>query len=89
LRRTYADFRADCGDPAERIARQGDWEDPRFVFQVYQGRRKRREKLSGRYLVAFDAAVEWGRIGRNRQEDDETTINPVEAIQSVSQEMAA
>jgi hypothetical protein len=40
-------------------------------------------------FVAFDAAVEWGRMGMNGQEEGLAAVNTAEAIQSVSQELAA
>ena len=89
LRRTFADLRAACGDDPVYIAKQGGWADPRFVFSIYQGARKRREKLSGRYLVAFDAALGWARLGRNRQNDQLEDISPIDSIQHVSQESAS
>lgn len=84
LRRTYASLRAACGDDPVYIAEQGGWSDPRFVFSVYQRAAKRREKLEGRYLVAFDAAREWARFGRNRQEGQFEAVFPVSSIQGVS-----
>ncbi len=88
LRRTYADHRVACGDGPEVIARQGGWTDIRFVFKVYQAGRKRREKLEPRYLVAYDAAVEWGRIGRYSQTGAVEGGSAVESIQRVSSETA-
>jgi integrase len=63
LRRTYASLRAALRDDPVYIAEQGGWRDARFVFRVYQRAAKRREKLSGRYLEAFDAARDWARMG--------------------------
>ncbi len=37
--------------------------DARFTFSVYQRAAKRCEKLSGRYLEAFDAALHWALLG--------------------------
>ena len=89
LRRTYASLRAACGDDPVFIAEQGGWADPRFVFSVYQKAAKRREKLSGRYLLAFDAALAWARFGRNWQKDDSSDLSPLDSIQRVSQESEA
>jgi hypothetical protein len=47
------------------IAEQGGWKDAGFVFRVYQKAAKRRERLSGDYLAAFDRALEWARMGTN------------------------
>jgi hypothetical protein len=35
---------------------------------VYAKAAKRRERLSGSYLEAFDAALEWARMGTNADE---------------------
>ena len=86
LRRTYASLRAACGDDPVYIAEQGGWRDPDFVFSVYQKAAKRRDKLSGRYLVAFDAALAWARFGREWQKEGSESPLTVEAIQRVSQE---
>ncbi|MGH2939576.1 MAG: tyrosine-type recombinase/integrase [Solirubrobacterales bacterium] len=86
LRRTYASLRAAAGDDPVYIAEQGGWADPRFVFSVYQKAARRRGKLDGRYLVAFDAALSWARFGRNRQEEGPMDISADESIQRVSQE---
>jgi integrase len=63
LRRTYASLRAALRDDPIYIAEQMGHKDARFTFSVYQRAAKRREKLSGRYLEAFDAALEWARMG--------------------------
>jgi integrase len=64
LRRTYASVRAAAGDDPVYIATQLGHEDPGFTFRVYQRAAKRRERLSGSYLKAFDRALEWAEIGR-------------------------
>jgi integrase len=89
LRRTYASVRAACGDDPVYIAEQGGWTDIRFVFSVYQKATKRRDKLSARYLVAFDAALSWARFGRYRQTEGPVDISPLVSIQRVSEESAA
>lgn len=59
LRRTYASLRAAAGDQPVYVAEQLGHEDPSFTFRVYQRAVKRREKLSGAYLAAFDGALDW------------------------------
>ena len=89
LRRTYASLRAACGDDPVYIAEQGGWTDIRLVFSVYQRAAKRRGKLSGRYLVAFDAALSWASFGRYRQTDQEMDVLPLDSIHRVSEESAS
>jgi hypothetical protein len=59
LRRTYASLRAAAGDQPVYVAEQLGHEDPGFTFRVYQRAVKRRERLSGAYLEAFDGALCW------------------------------
>jgi hypothetical protein len=40
--------------------------DPSFTFRVYARAVKRRERLSGAYLEAFDQALEWAQMGSRR-----------------------
>jgi hypothetical protein len=63
LRRTYASLRAACRDDPVMIAEQGGWEDPTFALRVYGKAVKRREKLEGTYLEAFDRALDWAAMG--------------------------
>jgi integrase len=63
LRRTYASLRAALRDDPVYIAEQLGHEDPTFTFRVYQRSVKRRERLSGNYLEAFDQALEWAAMG--------------------------
>jgi integrase len=87
LRRTFASLRAALRDDPVYIAEQGGWTDVRFVFSVYQKAAKRREKLSGRYLDAFDAGLSFG-TNRHQSKTDEveglTYIQP-ESPQTVSE----
>jgi hypothetical protein len=39
---------------------RGGWTDARFALGIYQSAAKRREKLRGRYLGAFDAGLSFG-----------------------------
>jgi integrase len=63
LRRTYASLRAALRDDPVYIAEQLGHEDPTFTFRVYQRSVKRRQRLSGVYLEAFDRALEWALMG--------------------------
>jgi hypothetical protein len=58
LRRTYASLRAALGDDPVYIAEQLGHRDARFTFRVYQRAAKRRERLIGAHLMAFDRALE-------------------------------
>jgi integrase len=73
LRRTYASLRAALRDDPVYIAEQGGWTDPTFVFRVYQRAAKRRERLSGTYLEAFDHALHWADMGRIEPTATEST----------------
>ena len=64
LRRTYASLRAALRDDPVYIAEQLGHTDPAFTFRVYQKAAKRRDRLSGQYLEAFEAALEWAEMGR-------------------------
>ena len=68
LRRTYASLRAACGDDPVYIAEQLGHTDPAFTFRVYQKAAKRRERLSGAYLEAFDWALDWAALGSKPSE---------------------
>ena len=59
LRRTYASLRAALRDDPVFIAEQPGHRDARFTFSTYQRAVKRREKLTGAYLEAFDRALDW------------------------------
>jgi hypothetical protein len=63
LRRTYASLRAALRDDPVYIAEQLGHEDPTFTFRVYQRAVKRRDRLTGAYLDAFDQALEWSLMG--------------------------
>lgn len=63
LRRLYASIRAALRDDPVYIAEQLGHRDARFTFRVYQRAAKRRERLAGTYLVAFDRALEWSSMG--------------------------
>lgn len=63
LRRTYASLRCACGDDVRYTADQLGHEDPRFTLRVYAQATKRRDRLSGPHLKAYDAALEWAQMG--------------------------
>jgi integrase len=64
LRRTYASLRTALRDDPVYIAERLGRRDARFTFRVYQRAAKRRERLTGAHLEAFDRALE--RAGRHR-----------------------
>lgn len=63
LRRTYASLRCACGDDVRYTADQLGHEDPRFTLRVYAKATKRRDRLSGPHLKAYDRALEWAQMG--------------------------
>jgi integrase len=65
LRRTAASLRCACGDDVAYAAAQLGHEDARFTLRVYAQAVKRRERLSGAHLRAFDRAIHWARMGTN------------------------
>ena len=56
-------MRAALRDDPVYIAEQLGHTDPGFTFRVYQRAAKRRDRLSGAYLEAFDRALEWVLMG--------------------------
>lgn len=72
LRRTYASLRAALRDDPVYIAEQLGHRDARFTFRVYQRAAKRRERLTGAHLAAFDRALEWAGL---RQESADAVPN--------------
>jgi hypothetical protein len=67
LRRTYASLRAALRDDPVYIVEQLGHRDARFTVRVYQRAAKRRERLSGEHLAAFDRALEWAGNGQGAQ----------------------
>jgi integrase len=63
LRRSYASLRCACGDDVRYTADQLGHEDPRFTLRIYTEATKRRNRLSGPHLKAYDRALEWAQIG--------------------------
>lgn len=69
LRRTYASLRYACGDDPVFVAEQGGWTDPSFPIKYYARAVKRRERLHGAHLEAFDAALDWAAMGSGADTD--------------------
>ena len=80
LRRTYASLRCVVGDDVAYTSSQLGHEDARFTLRIYTQATKRRERLSGPHLRAFDRAIEWARMGTSDAE--EPVLVPVEATKS-------
>lgn len=81
LRRTYASLRCASGDDVRYTAGQIGHEDPRFTLRAYAQATKRRERLSGPHLRAYDRAIEWARMGTIEADEPmpitaEATKNP-------------
>jgi integrase len=68
LRRTYASLRFACSDDPVYVAEQGGWADPIFPMRVYARAVRRRDRLSGTHLIAFDAALNWAAMGSGESE---------------------
>jgi integrase len=83
LRRTYASLRAALRDDPVYIAEQLGHTDPAFTFRVYQKAAKRRERLSGLYLEAFDAALDWARMGTNGDLESQSAPSQTEAKERI------
>jgi integrase len=80
LRRTFATLRSVCGDDVRYIASQIGHTDVRFTLSVYAQATKRRERLSGPHLRAYDRAIEWAQMGTNGTAD--SVAVPREATKS-------
>jgi integrase len=81
LRRTYASLRCAAGDAVAYTADQLGHTDARFSLRVYTQATKRRERLSGAHLRAYDRAIEWAQMGTNDERERvlataEATKNP-------------
>lgn len=66
LRRTYASLRAALRDDPVYIAEQIGHRKATFTFSVYQKAAKRREKLTGEYLAAFESGARLGSYGSRK-----------------------
>jgi integrase len=65
LRRTYASLRCALGDDVRYTSSQLGHEDARFTLRTYAKATRRREKLSGPHLKAYDRAIHWAQMGTN------------------------
>jgi integrase len=65
LRRTFASLRCVGGDDIAYTSAQIGHTDPRFTLRVYTQATKRRDRLSGPHLPAYDRALEWAQMGTN------------------------
>jgi integrase len=65
LRRTYASLRCAVGDDVAYTSAQIGHTDARFTLRVYTQATKRRERLSGAHLRAYDRALHWAQMGTN------------------------
>ena len=93
FRRTYSSLRASRWIDAEGTMRPGDdpvyiaeqmgHTDPKFTVRVYQRAVKRRERLSGAHLEAFDKALQWAAMGRIPPEPVVPSLSNVSSIQGM------
>jgi integrase len=86
LRRTFASLRYACGDDPVYVAEQGGWKDPSFPIRVYARAVRRRERLSGAHLEAFDAALHWAAMGSGAENE---TSNSSRRLHRKTEETAA
>ena len=69
-----------CGDDVAYTADQLGHEDARFTLRICTQATKRRERLSGPHLRAYDRALEWAQMGTNRV--DELVAVPAKATKN-------
>jgi hypothetical protein len=62
------------------MAAQIGHEDPRFTLRAYTQATKRRERLSGSHLRAYDRAIEWAQMATIAV--DEPVAIPTEATKN-------
>ena len=79
LRKTYASVRAASGDDVVYIAEQIGHTDPAFTIKVYARAVKRRRRLEGNYLDAFEQALAWAAFGQRM--GSEAIPSPIEVSQ--------
>ena len=82
LRRTYASLRCAVGDDVAYTAAQLGHTDARFTLRTYTQATRRRERLSGLHLRAYDRSIEWAQMGTSDVAESvpvpgEATKNPV------------
>jgi integrase len=85
LRRTYASLRAALRDDPVYIAEQLGHRDARFTFRVYQRAAKRRERLTGAHLAAFDRALEWAGMASSGSHEPASDVIRNSAIYASSE----
>ena len=71
FRRTYASLRCVCGDDLRYTSSQLGHTDVRFTMATYAQATKRRDRLSGPHLKAYDRALDWARMGTNATVEQE------------------
>jgi integrase len=70
LRRTYASLRFALRDDPVWVAEQLGHSQPDFSMTVYARATKRRERLEGRVLAAFDRALKWADLAGGSERFD-------------------
>ena len=66
LRRTYASLRCSLGDDIRYTSSQLGHTDVRFTMSTYAQATRRRDRLSGPHLKAYDEALHWARMPHKR-----------------------
>jgi len=87
LRRTYASLRAALRDDPVYIAEQLGHRDARFTFRGYQRAAKRRERLVGEHLAAFDQALQWA--GNGQAAASEPVSGPAASASGIAESRGA
>ncbi len=62
LRRSFASLNCAARQDMVYVAEQGGWTDPTFVIRVYAKAAKRRDRLTGAHLRAYDRTLEWAGV---------------------------
>ena len=90
LRRLYASLRYARGDDPIYVAEQGGWSDPAFPMRYYAKATRRRGKLTGAHLAAFDKALEWAEVssGSVREPDSAATLTESGATRTTEETAA-
>lgn len=83
LRRTYASIRAALRDDPLYVSEQMGHADVRFTLNVYSKAVKRRAKLSGAHLAAFDKALAWAELPTSEKAPKGT--KPAEVVSEASE----
>jgi integrase len=73
LRKTFATIRSAAGDDLLQVMEQTGHEDPSTTIKWYARAVKRREKLSGATLEAFDRGIQLAAIGSNAAEPESSS----------------